>query len=163
MPNWCENELKVEGDKKLIDVFVEVAKSENGPLSLNQFVPYPKCFQSKKLEEKYRSDGFNSYGFRDDILGGYNWCILNWGTKWDLSEVKMTRKDNGDKSVLIFNFDTAWSPPTIALLRIASIFKKLNFTLRFWECGNAMRGIFQVKKGKLIKDDNYEYKGRRGG
>jgi len=83
MPNWCENTLIVSGDKKQIKQFKEKAKGKKNKtdLSLNNFVPLSKELENttapslkpnKKLIKKYGADNW------------YEWCISNWGTKWDV-------------------------------------------------------------------------------
>ena len=74
MPNWCENELKIEGSKQVIDLFVAMAKADKKPLSLNNFVPYPKCYENLALEKKTKRVGFNGYGCKE-ITDGYYCCV----------------------------------------------------------------------------------------
>lgn len=58
IPNWCQNSLIVQGDKKRIDEFVKFArgksdiKEEPQCIDFNKFVPYPKE-EIKKEELKY--------------------------------------------------------------------------------------------------------------
>jgi hypothetical protein len=176
MPNYCENELIVSGNKDLIELFKEMAKSQKDcdkkdgvkvDFSLDSFVPYPHCYKIETLEKKHKMDGFNGYGIRnkEQLQSGYDWNIENWGTKWDCIEPKLVKQtDKGSKSALLYNFDTAWSPPRQALLKIAKIFPGLKFKLSYWECGAGFNGVTTYNKGELIKDSyNDDYKGRRGG
>lgn len=107
MPNWCYNGLHVHhADPKMIDKFVKGLSKG----LFNTFIPYPEKY--KKLDEKakahnkktgeYIKDGFNQ--------GGYEWCVENWGTKWD---VFLDKGDIGirDKNNLRFGFQSAWAPP----------------------------------------------------
>lgn len=50
--------------------------------------------------------------------GWYDWCINNWGTKWDVGADEGTEKEEryGLKATVVGNeascsFDSAWSPP----------------------------------------------------
>ena len=51
MPNWCENDLAVEGPKEVIEEFLKFAVGENplddeeSPFDFNRFIPYPAEFQ----------------------------------------------------------------------------------------------------------------------
>ena len=69
MPNWCENELEVKGEKKDISKFkkvldLEKQDSEDNKIEnlLKSFVPIPS----------------------DEDDNWYSWCVDNWGTKWDV-------------------------------------------------------------------------------
>ena len=54
MPNWCENELRIEGPAKDLKEFKKLAKKhnrykENPILNTNNFIPYPEEF--RKLDK----------------------------------------------------------------------------------------------------------------
>jgi hypothetical protein len=95
MPNWCENNLIITGDKKTIASFKKkaavVAKDNTTDLSLAAFYPTPK----KLLKNN----------------GWYKWNIKHWGTKWD---VKAELMDSTDE-YLHYYFESAWSPPILWL------------------------------------------------
>ena len=44
MPNWCENDLAVEGPKEVIEEFLKFAAGES-PFDFGKFIPYPAEFQ----------------------------------------------------------------------------------------------------------------------
>ena len=48
MPNWCENDLRVEGPKEVIEEFLRVAAGES-PFDFERFLPYPDEF--KRLDD----------------------------------------------------------------------------------------------------------------
>ena len=153
MPNWCENDLAVEGPKEVIEEFLKFAAGaagenplddEGSPFDFNKFIPYPQEFQ--RLDEiaeawlkehagrpdyDYRArpkDGFNS--------GGYDWCYANWGTKWPACHVEVEGPVTGyDEKTLevVFHFDTAWSPPMPVIKRAAELYPALRFELRYFE------------------------------
>ena len=102
MPNWCNNsttltfptEEKAQEFQDHITAMEadEETKDENGnSLSLlGFFVPEPQY---------------------NDTGEWYWWRVNNWGTKWDVS---LGSIDWVDDVTCVMNFDTAWSPPTIA-------------------------------------------------
>ena len=63
---------------------------------------------------------------------GHSWCVAHWGTKWDIysEEDVCAEKSEGRYS---YRFDTAWSPPTHWLDKVASDFPHLRFVLAFTE------------------------------
>lgn len=100
MPNWCLNKLTVSHtDKAAMDRFV--AAYNKGHLC-QEFLPLP-----------------------EDIGDGwYDWCVNNWGTKWDVGADEGTEKEEryGLKATVVpwsdkntieasCSFDSAWAPP----------------------------------------------------
>ena len=83
----------------------------------------------------------------------YDWCVANWGTKWDISG-----RDNGAPAVsddgrsVRFAFDSAWSPP----LEFYGRMEELGFTVDafYYEPGMAFCGRYNEGD-----DDQYEIKG----
>ena len=175
MPNYCEGSLIVTGPGSEIARFREFAceKTPRNPanpqaLDANAFVPYPQRFRDQdEVARKWYADhkgeadawrkapkdGFNS--------GGYEWCLLNWGTKWGfldvcIADVKSPRR-------LHYTFTTAWSPPTPVIAKAGELFPTLKFTLRYWEGGAGFKGVFVVKGGEVVDDMTGGYSGRRGG
>lgn len=159
MPNWCENELKIEGNRKDLAELKKFAKGKNGVLDFNSFVQYPKRFADKDKNSKgiIRADGYNS--------GGYEWCIANWDTKWNACNSNATKvvKEYNDSYGLSYDFETAWSPPIKVIVAMSKKFKKLSFDIRFFECGMAFNGRVEISKGKILKDESGVYFGSRGG
>ena len=58
----------------------------------------------------------------------YEWCCIYWGTKWDAchSENNTPQRSPGQ---IIYDFDTAWCPPHIAIHAFANKYKTLKFSL----------------------------------
>ena len=94
MPNWCENDLTIEGKLDKLQEFRERLRGvnrngEETPLNEDALIPYPEKFKEMdKVAAQYLKehpgewqnapkDGFNS--------GGYEWCIEHWGTSRDRS------------------------------------------------------------------------------
>lgn len=94
----------------------------------------------------------------------YSWRIANWGTKWDVTESSIVKSyDSDDDKVMVYRFNSAWSPPTPALSKISTMFPTLSFKLRYFEGGCGFKGIFMVRDGVVIKDMTSDYSGNRGG
>jgi len=172
MPNWCENDLTVRGPKAEVQRFLDHVKTETTKFDFSTIIPYPEKFQKLdkiaadwKPESKTErpSDGFNS--------GGYEWCIENWGTKWnnldgEYRSVEIESWEVREKDIereVIFHFDTAWSPPVPVIKFASKLFPELDFDLRFFEQGCAFNGILQVKDGKVAMEKVGDYFGNRGG
>jgi hypothetical protein len=121
MPNWCSNSLTLtHTDPAMIDK--AVAGFTDGKL-LETFVPYEGEWD-------------------------YDWCVSNWGTKWDVSG------DNGytrpNPNILKISFESAWAPPTVAYSRL----EELGFRVEamYYEPGMCFCGMYADGS-----DDYYEY------
>lgn len=204
MPNWCDCELIVTGKEEDIKTFMEKAKAppedtdfngEVSALDFNSFIPYPDKFT--KMSKEAEIIRMNLEGFAAVIpvnwskapkggysSGGYEWCIDNWGTKWNACEVissmpmgygqnekLLHRVFRGLQTawsaptpvVLAYGFQTAWSPPIPVVLAMSRMFPKLRFVLKYWEMGVGFRGYFRAKEGEVQSDKTYAYNGNRGG
>ena len=172
MPNHCEQDLWVSGPKTELNKFVEYSKTlDDGfgtshVLDHNKFIPYPEHFKQMDIAaDEARNnmkagapfvlvkDGFNS--------GGYEWCRENWGTKWGIYDEKLVyHKSNKAR----YSFQSAWSPASKIILAMSKHFPTLTFLLKYYECGAAYKGVYEVKGGEVIQDivDN-NYHGNRGG
>jgi len=192
MPNWVSCDLKVMGGKAELEKFKAFAKSKNELIDFNKFIPYPKKYiiqdnlsrkrdkmirdmrdeisKNKKLGEfekekiismisanyPYITDGYNQ--------GGYDWCVENWGTKWNVYGVILDDKEIYNQYPEIFyTFQTAWSSPNPIILAMSKMFKGLTFELRYFEGANQFNGLFICEKGLVIDNRIGDYFGERGG
>lgn len=97
MPNWCYNSAEISHqDPAKIDELIAVAEAGN---MFNHFIPLP-------------NGEWN-----------YDWCVDNWGTKWDIGSHNVSRESPTE---LLLNFDTAWAPP----IGVFEAMKKAGYTVR---------------------------------
>ena len=123
MPNWCMNKLTVEhSDPVMLDRFVQ---AYDAGTVCNEFLPMPK----------------------DIGDGWYDWCISNWGTKWDIGADVGTEKEEryGLRATVVGNqancsFDSAWSPPVGLYEELVEL--GYNVKASYWEPGMAYCGLY---------------------
>ena len=143
MPNWCGNTLTITHEDPAMIVRAKAAFAEGN--FLQEFIPVPKGL----LEEGGESYGgpdakkYDTIRAKNKAEFGYNswydWCINEWGTKWDVGD------GNGiqtwDDHELIVYFDSAWSPPIAAYEKLLD----LGFTVyaTYYEPGCAFAGIWE--------------------
>jgi len=134
MPNWCGNNLTVEhDDAAMVDRF---EKAYNAGNLCNEFIPMP-----------------------EDIGDGwYDWCINNWGTKWDVgADLGTSRAEyHGLKATRVGNqvsctFDSAWAPPIGLYNALTDLGYKVEAT--YFEPGMCFCGMYEDGE-----DDYVEYK-----
>ena len=177
MPNWTFNDLKVETTewmykdkkeekeaKKQLDEFIESSvkkeeeelseKGEERVFSFQGVVPMPKELQitspAHTDEEKAQAEiNLKKYGAKD----WYDWCNLNWGTKWDACNSHISdegRDEKWEEYFIRIAFDTAWCPPYEYLHKATQKYPLLRFTCQVEEESNAFLGNLICQWGKLV-------------
>ncbi|MBR1382210.1 MAG: hypothetical protein IJ555_00115 [Ruminococcus sp.] len=99
MPNHITNRIKLIGEPSEIRRVMEAVKVDKvglGSLDFEKIIPMPA-----------------------DVDDSYNWCISNWGTKWNSYGYESI--DNPDDSDTI-SFLTAWSAPHPVLEKLTTMF-----------------------------------------
>lgn len=188
MPNWCDCDLIITAKKKDIpdlNKFKEFAFTKDKYtgekegerdliLDFGKFVPYPeeiveygkeeaeieelkqKGKDTKKLEILHQLKGKPNFNF-------YDWHIANWGTKWNARFWDSEARPELDGKKLMYNFSTAWSPPTPVIFAMSKIFPKFKFKLKYYEQGMGFQGTFECEGGVIKTDIHKSYRGGRGG
>lgn len=155
MPNWCSNTVEIyHKDPAMLE---RVRKGFNEGALLAEFMPVPEDLQitagflgdteeQRKLELQEQAN-IKKYGYKN----WYDWCVANWGTKWDVGGDGYEAQDI--EGGLMLTFDSAWSPPCDAYARLIEEF---GFEIRamYYEPGMAFAGIWDNGD-----DDFYEYGG----
>lgn len=118
MPNWCSNTVTFKHtDPEKIRTIV---RAWNSGKFMSAFFPCPKDLEEtmagflgagpdqRELAEK---ELFNTqqYGYKN----WYDWCVAEWGTKWDVGRDKGARSLSikSDAKKVKIRFSSAWSPP----------------------------------------------------
>lgn len=161
MPNWCDCELAVKAKNKAgvakLKEFKRWAAGNTEPLSFDAVIPYPTKFRDldRKAEEAAAAGDTSAKGGYDQ--GGYQWCVSNWGTKWDADGTML--RETKDGKTLRYNFMSAWSPPTPVIHAMGKKFPELTFTLRYWEGGMGFQGRYVMEGGDNVEDWTGDYHG----
>lgn len=154
MPNWCMNNVYLEHDDPTMVDRAEAAYKRHE--LFEEFVPVPAALKNPATstwggddaeeKDKLRAANVEQYGYES----WYDYCVANWGTKWDVGgeDANVIRNDN----LLILNFDSAWAPPIEAFAKMLD----MGFRIRafYWEPGMCFAGIWDNGE-----DDYYEYGG----
>jgi hypothetical protein len=143
MPNWCNNNLILEHDdpamiKRAYDAL------ERGEF-LNEFIPVPEqlkivagCVGDPDEQKKLEADTARNL----EELGYGNWydfCVGEWGTKWDCGE-QGASDIHPDGKLLHTFFDTAWAPPVAAYEKLVEMGFRVE--AMYYEPGMAYAGSF---------------------
>ena len=139
MPNWCSNELVIEGKPKELSRLmkkVEITKSEEtdehaqSVFSCHRIIPRPAMQDSN----------------------WYEWNIANWGSKWDTNDPCLDNSE-WENGVIRYTFDTAWSPIIPVVEALAKEHTRVTITYNYYEGGSDFWGEHEYKKGEITSFD----------
>lgn len=154
MPNHVSNRITVKSssdDWKAEEAALEqikvLMKTEDSPFDFNVLIPYPERFESlddaRAAAEKQPGvkwvdlpkDGYNQ--------GGYEWCIANWGTKWNAYDIGF-----GYDSI---TFNTAWNTPRPIWLAISKHIPDVEMIIEYADEDKGRNcGVLTYQNGKLL-------------
>jgi hypothetical protein len=123
---------------------------------LDEFIPVPKDLQivagsvgdpaeQKKLIEQTDANR-DKYGYGN----WYDFCVNEWGTKWDIGADGNPAQDI--PGGLMLGFESAWAPPCGAYEKLTD--QGFRIRAMYYEPGMAFAGIWEEGM-----DDYYEYGG----
>ena len=153
MPNWVYNEVRIAGDRGLLEEVRVFLRGDEGEFDFNKLIPEPKellqfdsplgrdevikyvathislknaPFPESDLEEaKQALSNIRMYGARD----WYDWRCDHWGTKWNTANA-YSDFVNGE---LVYHFETAWSLAEPILQALFNKYPTLDFVWEFHE------------------------------
>jgi len=154
MPNWCNNSVEIyHADPAMVE---RVRKGFNDGGLLSELLPCPQELtetvsgsmgEDKRAEhEAQQAANVEKYGYAN----WYDFCVNEWGTKWDVGADGNPAQDI--PGGLMLGFESAWSPPIGAYEKLT----EMGFTIRamYYEPGMAFAGIWEEGS-----DDYYDYGG----
>ena len=143
MPNWCSNNLVLtHEDPAMIQRAYDAL--ERGEF-LQEFIPVPEELKivagrvSDEAEQaKLEADtarNLETFGYGN----WYDYCVGEWGTKWDVGEQGASDIHPGGK-MLHTSFDSAWSPPVNAYEKLVDL--GFGVEAMYYEGGMAYAGTW---------------------
>lgn len=144
MPNWCNNTLTLTHNNPEMIARAKTAFA-NGTF-LDEFIPVPKDLQEtisggfsdskeQALHELKQLSNQATHGYKD----WYDFCVNEWGTKWDIGDGQGIQ--TWDDNELVVYFDSAWAPPIAAYEKLEGLGFQIFAT--YYEPGSAFAGIFE--------------------
>ena len=153
MPNWCNNSVEIRHtDPAMIKRAHDAL--ERGEF-LNEFHPVPldlkivagRVGDDENAEQQALVLQENANRAKYGYTNWYDWCVNEWGTKWDVGdEGSATLNEDGSLSA---SFNSAWAPPIEAYRML----EDLGFEIKayYFEGGMMFAGIYEDGD-----DDYYE-------
>lgn len=181
MPNWCYNHLDISGGdvstlKSQLNAPFEVMhdnwNKETGQMEKKLFkysnpvFAFWNIIKPTNLEAYYgpQPETDLSKGLSFDSDHWYDWNVRNWGTKWDVAvhqdeEYPETELTDEGEGFISYRFNTAWSPPTEAIVKLSEQYPNLVFTLSFEE-ETGWGGEVVIENGEPTETESYDNKCR---
>ena len=149
MPNYCSNVVEIQGPQHILKTLVEHR------LDFMKIHPYPKELDitagregADDSPEQIRlvaaeEANLKKHGYKN----WYDWCVNNWGTKWnaggdnDAMQVDYD-EDVNNQGIALFQFDTAWAPPLGVLDKLSATHPELSIECRYSEPGVGFFGVW---------------------
>lgn len=165
MPNWCSNQISVEGPRADIERLLYQAEQKH----LRYQAKPDKWEAERGVVEGWAEEGGFFWNFvtppasiqtTDHYWGNnevskhpvdhwYDWNIANWDTKWDVEpDVQITHND--DKSFVSFVFESAWAPPEKVVQAMAEQYPMLRIYHEYHEEGSSFWGEITYDNGTEI-------------
>ena len=127
MPNWVFNSLAVSGENDKLEEFKNVIGK---PLKLPDGSTVQKpIFSFLNIFYPDSSIDYNKEAWS-------SWNISYWGCKWDVrasDEGLQSTELQQEDELLLYRFESPWSPPIIGIQRLAQIYPHLEFNLEYEE------------------------------
>jgi hypothetical protein len=98
----------------------------------------------------------DKYGYKN----WYDWCVANWGTKWnaggdnDAMQVDYD-EDQGNQGIALFQFDTAWAPPLGVLEKLMETHPELSIECRYHEPGVGFFGVWTDGSDRCYETEQF--------
>ena len=149
MPNYCNNVVEIRGPVQVVKALVDHR------LDFMKIYPYPKDLdivagrsgaddspEQIQLVAAEKSN-LKKYGYKN----WYDWCVSEWGTKWnaggsDNADMQIDWDEDGDDSIALFQFDTAWAPALGVLQKLRDDHPELSIECRYHEPGVGFMGVW---------------------
>ena len=161
MPNWVYNGMSITGQEAKVQ---EVKNRLAEPYETIHIVYVGEEHMSKTVTVKKdfsfwnmaRPEGEDLEKYEASLKGGgggfwYDWNITNWGTKWDV-EAEFEERANDH---VFYRFETAWSPPTEALISLSTAYPDVRIELEFEE-EQGWGGTTVFSGGESVATDWYD-------
>ena len=149
MPNYCNNVVEIRGPQKVVKALVDHR------LDFQKIYPYPADLDivagrsgaddspEQKALVAAEESNLKKYGYKN----WYDWCVSEWGTKWnaggsDNADMQIDWDEDGDDSIALFQFDTAWAPALGVLQKLKDDHPELSIECRYNEPGVGFMGVW---------------------
>ena len=171
MPNWCNNDLTLtHADPEMLD---RAEKAFRAGAFLSEWIPIPEPLKEtmsgaysdpyrKELHEFTQKLNVKYFGYTN----WYDFCLKEWGTKWDVGGEDATCVRERDS--ILLSFESAWSPPTEVYYKLQEL--GFDVVAWYWEPGVGFVGrhdkdgdvCYETEDLSLVPPDFFDVYDLRG-
>ena len=162
MPNYCNNVVEIQGPQHILKTLVD------HKLDFQKIHPYPPELDitagregaddspEQKALVAAEESNLEKHGYRN----WYDWCVTNWGTKWnaggdnDAMQVDYD-EDQDNQGIALFQFDTAWAPPLGVLEKLMETHPELSIECRYHEPGVGFFGVWTDGSDRCYETEQF--------
>ena len=101
--------------------------------------------QALKNQQAYIETGYYEW---------HQWCMDNWGVKWDASRLKS--KELSDFNTIIYDFDSPWGCPEHFVIELSKLYPNATFEMVSGSIENDNHYEFTCDNGKMEITCSYE-------
>ena len=101
--------------------------------------------QALKNQQAYIETGYYEW---------YQWCLDNWGVKWDASALRS--KDLSDFNTVIYTFDSPWGCPEHFVIELSKLYPNVTFEMVSGSIENDTHYEFTCVDGRYEETCSYE-------
>ena len=162
MPNYCNNVVEIKGPQKVVKALVDHR------LDFQTIHPFPRDLDivagrsgaddSPEQIQLVAAEESNlkKYGYKN----WYDWCVSEWGTKWnaggsDNADMQIDWDEDGDDSIALFQFDTAWAPALGVMQKLMDDHPELSIECRYYEPGVGFFGVWTDGSDRCYEFENF--------
>lgn len=161
MPNWCENILTITGPQETLSRFRKENRGkangrEESELLFSKVAPIPDSLAETVSPHRKRSldETLLALVGKRQPLDWFEWCVSNWGTKWEPNCQPDVEESDGE---LVYNLDTAWSPPLPWMEKASKQYPDLEFSIKYGDPSMDFSGAMTVKGGYVTNEASGGY------
>jgi len=155
MPNWCSNNVIVRHEDP--EQIAKVVQGYSQGSLFAEFFPCPAELSAPiEIGENYNDRVAAQEAVNKEKHGytsWYDWCINNWGTKWDAGNENDEDLDCADPNKVQLSFDTAWQPPVAFFEKLTE--QGFDITAYYLEEGQGFVGKYTNAQG----DESFNFDG----
>ena len=162
MPNYCNNVVEIQGPQHILKTLVD------HKLDFQKIHPYPPELDitagregpDDSPEQRALVAAEESNLAKHGYKNWYDWCVANWGTKWnaggdnDAMQVDYD-EDVGNQGIALFQFDTAWAPPLGVLEKLMETHPELSIECRYHEPGVGFFGVWTDGSDRCYETEQF--------